>query len=71
MAPQQARLILRAPEVAPVILSLNAAAIYVGAAVGSAIGGVVLNVSGQGALGVTGALVGVLALGALRAARPT
>lgn len=69
MAPQQSRLITRAPEVAPVMLALNAAAIYVGAAVGSAIGGAVLSVAGLSALGLAGAAVGVLAFGVLRAAR--
>ncbi|WP_425091154.1 MFS transporter [Tropicimonas sp. S265A] len=70
MAPQQARLISRAPDVAPVVLSLNAAAIYVGAAVGSALGGGVLNLAGQGALGVAGSAVGLLALLTLWVARP-
>ncbi|MEM9392967.1 MAG: MFS transporter [Pseudomonadota bacterium] len=70
MAPQQARLISRAPEVAPVMLSLNAAAIYVGVALGSALGGVALELGGFGALGVTGSLVIGLALLALWVARP-
>ena len=62
MAGQQVRLLSIAPTRAPVVLALNAAAIYVGAAVGSAIGGAVVNRAGLGALGVVG---GVLALGAL------
>ncbi|MDJ0859902.1 MAG: MFS transporter [Dinoroseobacter sp.] len=70
MAPQQARLISRAPEVAPVILSLNAAAIYVGAALGSALGGMTLEAAGLSALGVSGAAVVAVALLTLWVARP-
>jgi predicted MFS family arabinose efflux permease len=68
MAAQQVRLISLDPENAPVLLSLNAAAIYVGAAVGSAVGGVALDQFGLTALGITGGLgaacaVAVLLLG--------
>ena len=49
---QQMRLIGLAGPQAPVVLALNAAAIYVGAAAGSALGGVVIAIWGVGALGV-------------------
>lgn len=62
MAAQQVRLLALAPEQASVVLALNAAAIYVGAAVGSALGGVVLDRMGLLALGAAG---GIAALGAL------
>lgn len=51
MAAQQTRLIGLAGSQATVVLALNAAAIYVGAAVGSAIGGWVLLHAGLSALG--------------------
>ena len=56
MASQQSRLIARAPKTAPVVLALNAASIYVGAAVGSAVGGAVLAGFGPAALGVAAGL---------------
>jgi len=66
MAAQQARVIGLAPAAAPVMLALNAAGIYVGAALGSAFGGLVLAGIGLGALGrVAGGLM-VRALGHLR-----
>jgi MFS transporter, DHA1 family, inner membrane transport protein len=48
---QQARLIALAPDRAPVILALNASAIYLGAAGGAALGGTVLNIAAPAALG--------------------
>ena len=62
VAPQQLRLITLAPEEASVLLALNAAAIYVGAALGSALGGAVLEGFGLNALGIAGAIVGLGAL---------
>ncbi|MCH2164382.1 MAG: MFS transporter [Marinovum sp.] len=59
-AAQQARLVSRDPERAPVSLALNAAAIYFGAAIGSGIGGVVLAQIGYLGLGpVAGVLTGL------------
>ena len=60
MAAQQARLLTLAPESASVVLSLNAAAIYVGAAIGAAIGGVVLSTFSLSALGVAGGICAIL-----------
>ncbi len=62
MAGQQMRLINCAGPRAPVVLALNAAAIYVGAALGSAAGGLVIAHLGLGALGVFGGLGAALAL---------
>ncbi len=69
MAGQQVRIIGLLPTAAPVILSLNAAAIYVGAATGSAIGAAVLHRFGIDALGIgvgIGALVALLHIGMSR-----
>ena len=54
---QQTRLMRLAPERAPVMMALNAAALYAGVAAGSAVGGQVLRVQGLAALGIAGALV--------------
>jgi MFS transporter, DHA1 family, inner membrane transport protein len=62
MAAQQVRLFAMAGHRAPVVLALNAAAIYVGAAIGSAVGG--LMITGYG-LSSLGAAAGVGALFAL------
>ena len=65
MVPQQARLATLAPARIPVLFALNAAAIYVGSSVGSALGGGVLKVSGFTWLGPAGAVLALLALGSL------
>lgn len=62
VAPQQVRLLQLAPSLAGVVLALNAAAIYVGTAAGSALGGMVQTV---GDLTWLGAAAGIVALGAL------
>ncbi|MFQ6550426.1 MFS transporter [Aestuariibius sp. 2305UL40-4] len=62
MAGQQLRLISLAPAEANVVLALNAAAIYVGAALGSAAGGAVLATFGPGALGLAAGAMAILAL---------
>ena len=61
-APQQARVIGLSPDRAPVVLSLNAAAIYVGAAIGASIGGVVISQDGLLALGWTGGAMAFVAV---------
>ncbi|MEP5758671.1 MAG: MFS transporter [Litoreibacter sp.] len=65
MASQQVRLLEMAPESAGVVLALNAAAIYVGAAVGAAIGGAVLTLTGLNMLGITGGLLALVTIGHL------
>ena len=62
MAAQQVRLIALDPKSAPVLLALNAAAIYVGAAIGSAIGAQVIDSTGLQGLGYAGAVGAVVAL---------
>jgi predicted MFS family arabinose efflux permease len=73
MAPQQARLVRLAPDRPNVVLALNAAAIYVGAAAGSALGAAAIarfGVEGLGLVGAAAMLVGLANLGlALRAER--
>ncbi|MDQ2095790.1 MFS transporter [Rhodalgimonas zhirmunskyi] len=54
---QQTRLLRLAPERAPVMMAINAAALYAGVAAGSAVGGAVLSTWGLLALGYGGALV--------------
>ena len=66
MAGQQLRLINFAGARAPVVLALNAAAIYLGAALGSAAGGLVIAKFGLSYLGIFAALGSTLALIHLR-----
>jgi predicted MFS family arabinose efflux permease len=66
---QAVRLIRLAPDRAPMTLSLNASAIYLGIAAGSALGGVVIDLFGVGAVGWAGAASQLVGLGLmLRAA---
>ena len=62
LAGQQARLVSLAPTSAPVLLSLNAAAIYIGAAIGSAVGAFVIERAGLTALGWTASGLAVIAV---------
>jgi len=72
MVPQQHRLFTLAPDAPTVALGLNGSAIYVGGALGSAVGGVVLAAAGPSWVGPAGALAAVGALGvALRKASPS
>ncbi len=67
---QAVRLIRLAPERAPMTLSLNASAIYLGIAAGSGLGGVAIDLFGVGTVGWAGAacqFAGLMLL--LRAAR--
>jgi len=52
---QAVRLIRLAPERAPMTLSLNASAIYLGIAAGSALGGMAIELAGVGTVGWVGA----------------
>ncbi|MEM8824163.1 MAG: MFS transporter [Pseudomonadota bacterium] len=61
-AAQQSRLVSKAGPRAPVALSLHAASIYLGAAIGSAIGGWVIAGYGVLALGIGGGLAAVVAV---------
>jgi predicted MFS family arabinose efflux permease len=62
MAGQQMRLIGIAGPRAPVVLAVNAASIYVGAAVGSAVGAAVMTRYGVDALGIGGGVAAGFAL---------
>ncbi|MEU5262473.1 MFS transporter [Amycolatopsis sp. NPDC021455] len=62
MVPQQHRLFTVAPDVATVALGLNGSAIYVGGALGSALGGAVLAGAGPSWVGPVAALASVTAL---------
>ena len=62
MVAQQTRLVAQTPGRQSVVLALNAAAIYIGAALGAALGSFVLDVGGVGALGAGAGAFAVLAL---------
>jgi len=62
MVPQQARLVQQTPQRQSVVLSLNAAAIYVGASLGSGIGSLVAAGYGLQTLGFASAACWLLAL---------
>ena len=61
LVPQQTRLMRQAPQRQAVVLSLNAACIYIGASLGSAVGGVVAENFGLDWLGIAGMLAVLLA----------
>ena len=65
MVPQQARLAALDPARLPVLFALNASAIYVGATLGSSVGGAVLKGLGLHALGLFGAALALLGLASL------
>lgn len=62
MPPQQFRLVAYDPERQGVLLALNASAIYIGASIGSALGGQIILGWGLWALGIAGGAVAVVAL---------
>ncbi|MGB3555785.1 MAG: MFS transporter, partial [Jannaschia sp.] len=66
---QQVRLVALAGAQAPVALALNAACIYVGAALGAALGGRVVAGAGLSALGVAGGITALLAVAAILASQ--
>jgi DHA1 family inner membrane transport protein len=62
--------ITMAAEAAPLALSLNGSALYLGVALGSVVGGEVLTYGTPADLGVVAALFPLLALGVVGLARP-
>ncbi len=60
--PQQARLLAAAPASQSVVLALNAAAIYIGASVGSILAGLISDAVGLGWLGLAGGLLAFFGL---------
>ena len=59
---QLAKELAELPMTAPVVLALNAAAIYIGAAVGTALGGLVIAGYGLTAVGMAGGIAALFAL---------
>lgn len=66
---QASRIVKLAPDAAPIVLSLNASALYFGVALGAVVGGAVLRFGGPVDLGVVAALFPLAALGVLLASR--
>jgi predicted MFS family arabinose efflux permease len=62
LPPQVSRLVALHPASAPVSLSLNASALYLGVALGSVLGGVVIDLGTLADLGWVGAIPVLLAL---------
>jgi predicted MFS family arabinose efflux permease len=62
MTAQQARLVALAPDLAPVSLSLNSSAIYIGSATGAAVGALVIADGAVRMLGYVAAGIGLAAL---------
>jgi predicted MFS family arabinose efflux permease len=62
MVAQQTRLVTQTPQRQNVVLALNAAAIYLGVSVGSAIGGVIIDTIGLAVLGFGGGICGILGM---------
>ena len=62
MVPQQHRLFTLAPDAPTVALGLNGSAIYVGAGLGSALGGMALSAAGPSWLAPVAAVVAVVAV---------
>ena len=67
---QQARLVSLDPKLATVLLSLNTSALYLGAAVGSAIGAAAVSRWSVASVGLVGGLTELVALGWLIATMP-
>lgn len=65
MTPQQSRLVMLAPQTPSLVLALNAAALYVGSAVGGAIGSAVVTAHGLDDLGWAGGTLILASLAAL------
>lgn len=62
MIAQQNRLIRQSPRRQGILLALNASAIYIGAAIGSILGGLVVTFASIELLGIAGGLIALLAL---------
>ena len=59
MVAQQTRLVAQTPQRQNVVLALNAAAIYLGVSVGSAVGGVIAEHLGMAMLGISASVLGL------------
>ncbi|RRH95269.1 MFS transporter [Mesorhizobium tamadayense] len=66
---QASRIIRIAPDAAPIVLSLNASALYFGVALGAVVGGAVLRFGAPADLGVIAAMFPIVGLGVVLAGR--
>lgn len=62
IVPQQHRIFATVPRLASVAVGLNGSAIYIGSALGAALGGIALAVGGSSTATVTAAAIGLLAI---------
>jgi MFS transporter, DHA1 family, inner membrane transport protein len=62
IVPQQHRLFVTVPALAPVAVGLNGPAIYIASALGAGLGAVALAIGGRAAPTITAAIIGVLAV---------
>jgi MFS transporter, DHA1 family, inner membrane transport protein len=62
IVPQQHRLFATVPKLAPVAVGLNGSAIYIGSALGAALGGMALAVGGSIAPTISAAIIGLFAV---------
>ncbi|TIP22550.1 MAG: MFS transporter, partial [Mesorhizobium sp.] len=66
---QASRIIKIAPDAAPIVLSLNASALYFGVALGAVVGGAVLRFGAPADLGLVAAVFPIVGLGVVLAGR--
>ncbi|ESY65651.1 hypothetical protein X742_22110, partial [Mesorhizobium sp. LNHC232B00] len=66
---QASRIIKLAPDAAPIVLSLNASALYLGVALGAVVGGGVLRYGAPADLGLVAAAFPIVGLGIVLAGR--
>ncbi|RWF10873.1 MAG: MFS transporter, partial [Mesorhizobium sp.] len=66
---QASRIIRIAPDAAPIVLSLNASALYFGVALGAIVGAAVLRLGAPADLGLIAALFPIAGLGVVLAGR--
>ncbi|KJE20195.1 arabinose efflux permease family protein [Frankia torreyi] len=70
ITPQQHRLFVVAPDVATVALGLNGSAIYLGSALGAALGGVTLDAAGAATIPATAAVLAAAGLALIATTAP-
>jgi DHA1 family inner membrane transport protein len=62
VVPQQHRIFATVPTLAPVAVGLNGSAIYIGSAIGAAIGGLAFTLGGSSTPTITAAVIGLIAI---------